>query len=183
MRPFMFMMVCTGLLFCAAGTDAAQMGKPAPPPPPGPVTLDLDPAPGDQGKREVQGVQPGATVTVEVVALRGARGATGFTATLTFDTTQVVYEGFEAGPLIPEIQTLPLLKGDTLEVGGGQFGAGAGAAQDAGTLGFLRFKTTPRFKAQTAVALTRARYRKRGEMRSFEAQIRVVLKRQGHAGR
>lgn len=99
MRPFMFMMVCTGLLFCAAGTDAAQMGKPAPPPPPGPVTLDLDPAPGDQGKREVQGVQPGATVTVEVVAL------------------------------------------------------------------------------------TRARYRKRGEMRSFEAQIRVVLKRQGHAGR
>ena len=175
MRFFMFIMVCTGLLLCAAGAGAAQPGRPAPPP--GPVTLDLDPARGDQGKREVWGVQPGVSVAVEVVAIRGAKGATGFTATLRFDTTQVVYEGFEAGPLIPEIQTLPLLRGGTLEIGGGQLGAGAGAAQDAGTFGVLRFRTTPRFKAQTALTLTRVRYRKRGQTQDFEGPTEVVLYR------
>lgn len=170
-RDFAMLWVC--LLFFSASAGAAQPS----PVPPGPVTLDLDPAPGDQGRREVRGVKPGATVAVEIAALRGARGVTGFTATLTFDTTQVVYEGFEAGPLIPEIQTLPLLKRGTLEIGGSQFGAGAGAAQDAGSLGILRFRTTPRFKAQTAITLIRARYRRRGETQSFEAQTRVVIKR------
>lgn len=167
------MMLGMGLLFYVAGAGAAQPGKPALPP--GPVTLDLDPARGDQGKREVWGVQPGVSVAVEVVALRGAKGATGFTATLRFDTTQVVYEGFEAGPLIPEIQTLPLLRGGALEIGGGQFGAGA--AQDAGTFGILRFRATPRFKAQTTLTLTRARFRKRGQTQDFESPTEVVLYR------
>jgi hypothetical protein len=144
---------------------------------PGPVTLDLDTARGDQGKREVWGVQPGGEVAVEVVALRGAKGITGFTATLRFDTTQVVYEGFEAGPLIPEIQTLPLLRDGTLEIGGGQFGAGAGATRDAGTFGILRFRTTPRFKDQTTLTLTRARFRKRGQTQDFEIRTEVVLHR------
>jgi hypothetical protein len=154
----------------------AVAGAKAPPPvSSGPMTLDLDPAPGDQGKREVKGVKPGATVIVEVAALRGAKGATGFTATVTFDTAQVAYEGFEVGPLIPEIQTLPLLKGGRLEIGGGQFGAGGGAAQDAGSLGVLRFRTTSRFKTRTALTLTRARYRRRGATQDFEAHVRIVL--------
>ncbi len=168
-------MLCVGIFFCAVGVGAAQPGKPAPPP--GPVTLDLDPARGDQGKREVWGVQSGVSVAVEVVALRGAKGATGFTATLRFDTTQVVYEGFEAGPIIPEIQTLPLLRGGMLEIGGGQFGSGAGAAQDAGTFGILRFRTTPRFKDQTTLTLTRVRFRRRGQTQDFESSAEVVLHR------
>ncbi len=164
-----FIVLGLALFICVAGAKAPS------PVPAGPMTLDLDPTPGDQGRREIRGVKPGATVTVEIAALRGAKGATGFTATLTFDTTQVAYEGFEAGPLIPEIRTLPLLKGGRLEIGGGQFGAGGGAAQDAGSLGILMFRTTPRFKTRTALTLTRARYRRRGETQSFEAHAEVVL--------
>lgn len=171
----LFTMLWMGLC-CVVAAKAEQAGRSASPPP-GPVTLDLDPAAGDQGRREVRGVKPGTEVVVEIVALKGAKGATGFTITLTFDAAQIVYEGFEAGGLIPQMQTLPLLKGGTLEVGGSQFGGGPGAAQDTGTLGVVRFKTTSRFKAQTVISLTRARYRKQGEMKNLEVQARVVIRR------
>lgn len=170
-------MLCMGLFFCAVGAGAAQVGKPPSSVPPGPVTLDLNPASGDQGKREVRGLKPGDLVAAEVLALGGARGATGFTVTLTFDTTQVAYEGFEAGALIPDVHTLPLLRGGTLEVGGGQFGKGPGAAQDAGRLGVLRFKIKPRFRAETALTLIRARYRKPGGTQDFEVRTGVVFRR------
>ncbi len=167
-------------LLCAGGVRAEQAQKAAPP---GPVTIDLNPAPGDQGRLEVRGVRPGAEVVVEIVALREAKGAMGFTATLMFDPTQLSYEAFEAGRRIPQMQTLPLLREGMLEVGGSQFGGGAGAAQDVGTLGFVRFKTTPRFKGQTAVILIHVRYRKRGEMKKFDVQVKALLLAGAGAGK
>ena len=167
-------------LLCAGDGRAEQAQKAAPS---GPVTIDLNPTPGDQGRLEVRGVMPGTEVVVEVVALREAKGATGFTATLMFDPTQLSYEAFETGRLIPQMQTLPLLREGTLEVGGSQFGGGAGAVQDGGTLGFVRFKTTPRFKGQTAVTLTHVRYRKRGEMKKFDVQVKALLLAGAGAGK
>jgi hypothetical protein len=73
------------------------------------------------------------------------------------------------------MQTLPLLRGGTIEVGGSLFGGGAGAAADGGTLGFVRFRVTPKFSGRTAVTLVRARYRRHGEMRTVEAQVRATL--------
>lgn len=161
-------------LICVVAAGGGHAQKAAPPPP-GPVTIDLNPTPGDQGRREVRGVRPGTEVIVEIVALRDARGITGFTATLAFDPAQLSYEAFEGGQLIPQMQTLPLLRDGTLEVGGSQLGGGPGAVLDGGTLGFARFRVTPRFSGQAAVTLVRARYRRRGEMRNFDTQVKTTL--------
>lgn len=116
----------------------------------GPVVIDADVATGLQAARRVLGVTVGSEIAIEVYG-RGITGASGFTAILEYDTSQLSFKGFDATEIIPGFTGLQLNASDAVEIGGASVSGTAGTAE--GRLGVLRFLVLPGFSGETSIEL------------------------------
>jgi hypothetical protein len=127
-----------------------------------PIILDADPAPGDQGRRTLTDVQPGAAFDLEVLATAGATGLTGFTVRVEFDPKKLAFVSFKEGDLIPDLRGLPSPGDGVIEVGAAMLGTGSGAGKDSGSLGALRFQLDEDATGTATLTLTSASFVMKG---------------------
>ena len=138
---------CIASLFVATAISSAAMGQ---------MTLDLNPTPGDQGERERQ-IKPGETFSVELIAVGGAQGQTGFSIQLKFDTNQLNFKGLNTGGLMAGAMSMPPKPiTDGVEISAAILGR-TGAQADNGSLGTMLFETTSTLSA-TSVAIGSASF-------------------------
>ena len=147
-----------------------------------PVVLDGDLAPGDQGKRTLTAVEPGAAFDLELLATSGATGITGFTARVEFDPQKVSFVGFTEGDLIPELKAIPNPGDGVVEIGAAMLGSGTGAAKDSGKLGALRFQLDENATGTVTLTLNSATLvRKGNQQEKFAVRTAVSVVTAGAA--
>jgi len=139
----------------------------------GPIALDFDPAPGDQGRRSMQGASPGQTLQVQL-HVAGSPRINGWGVLLQYDSDHLGYVGgsFASGGFIPGLVSLVAQAAGQVEVGGAVLGSGA-ANQGEGHLGTLSFLVQPGFSVSTTLRATQVSFRTLDQGRIKE-QIRAL---------
>ena len=123
----------------------------------GAIALDLNPDLGDQVQRQTRSVpKAGDTVVVDVVAVEGALGNTGFQVKLKYSASQLEYVKFDptdvyAGALVI-LDQAPGMVEASVAIMGGQ------TSKDAGSLGQATFKVLDGFTGETKVELVGASF-------------------------
>ena len=134
------------------------------------LSLDVDGSTGDQAVTSV------AVSADEVVAIQifgtDILNANGISIRFEYDASQVVYEGFEAGDVLPNAQALPEQGSAFVEIGIVSFGGQATA--NSGLVGTVRFRATAAFSG-TAIRLVRAELGRGGQIESATIDVRVEL--------
>ena len=114
------------------------------------LALDLDGSKGDQAVSSLS-VSPDQVVSIQIFG-SDIQGVSSLSARIEYDSTQVVYEGFDAGDVLPDAQAL--VEQDSISVWIG-IASLSGSTVNAGLVGTLRFRTTDVF-SETEVRLVRA---------------------------
>ena len=111
------------------------------------LSLDGDGAAGDQAVTSLD-VSPESVVSLQVFG-KNIQDAEGFSIRFEYDETQVLYEGFDSGDVLPNAQVLsvPGTNPTAIEIWIASFGGKAAA--DSGLLGSIRFRTTDTFSGTT----------------------------------
>ena len=86
-------------------------------------------------------VSPGQVVPIQIFG-SDIQGASSLSARIEYDSTQVVYEGFDAGDVLPDAQAL--VEQDSISVRIG-IASLSGSTVNTGLIGTLRFRTTDVF--------------------------------------
>jgi len=147
----------------------------APPPANFSLSLDVDSAAGDQS------VTSANVSTDEMVAIQifgtDIQNANGLSVRFEYDASQIVYEGFDAGDVLPNAQALPTQGTNPTYVEIGIASLGGQATANSGLLGTIRFRTTAAFSG-TAIRLVRAELGRGGRFETITIDVRVELKLQ-----
>ena len=114
------------------------------------LALDLDDAAGDQGVSSLD-VSPDQVVSIQIFG-SDIQDASSLSARIEYDSTQVVYGGFDAGDVLPDAQVLVEQDSTSVRVG---IASLSGSTVSAGLVGTVRFRTTDAF-LETEVRLVRA---------------------------
>ena len=111
------------------------------------LSLDGDVAAGDQSVTSID-ISPEEIVSIQVFG-KDIQGAEGFSIHFEYDATQVLYEGFDSGGVLPNAQVLsrPGTNPTAIEIWIASFGGKA--AVDSGLVGRIRFRTTSAFSGTT----------------------------------
>ena len=125
------------------------------------LSLDGDSAAGDQAVTSLN-VSPGSVVSLQVFG-KDIQNADGFSVRFEYDATQVLYEGFDPGGVLPNAQVLALPGTNPTAIEISLVSFGGKAAVDSGLVGSVRFLTTSAFSG-TTLRLVRAELG-RGEQR------------------
>ena len=104
------------------------------------LALDLDDSEGDQGVSSLD-VSPDQVVSVQIFG-SDIQGVSSLSARIEYDSTQVVYEGFDAGDVLPDAQAL--VEQDSISVWIG-IASLSGSTVNTGLIGTVRFRTTDVF--------------------------------------
>ena len=115
------------------------------------LSLDLDASEKDQNLWTMS-VEPGRVATIQIFGA-DIRGTRGVDLRVGYDTTQVVFEGFDAGDALPGVTALVAKDSTFVQIGVSS--SGGGAAVDSGHVGTVRFRTTEGF-AETEIRLAGA---------------------------
>ena len=136
------------------------------------LSLDVDSSAGDQAVTSVD------ASTEEMVAIQifgtDILNASGISIRFEYDASQVTYEGFDAGDVLPNVQSLieqgmnPTFVEISLVSFGGQ------ATANSGLVGTVRFRTMDAFSG-TAIRLVRAELGRGGQIASATIDARVEL--------
>ena len=139
-------------------TGGGSGGTELPSGPSGPIALDLNLDAGDQEQRQTSSVPKAEdTVTIDIAAVSGAQGNTGFNVKLEYDQTQLEWVGFEKKDIFSggiDIITPP--ENGVVEISMAIFGGTA--SENAGSLGHAQFKVLDAFTSETKVSLIYASY-------------------------
>ncbi len=134
------------------------------------LSLDTDSASGDQAVTSVN------VSTEEVVAIqifgKDIQNANGLAVRFEHDASQVVYEGFDVGDVLPNAQALPEQGAGYVEIGIASLGGQATA--NSGLVGTIRFSTTAAFTS-TAIRLVRAELGRGGRFETIMPNIGIAL--------
>ncbi len=117
------------------------------------LSLDGNTAAGDQAVTTLD-VSPGSVVSIQVFG-KDIQEAIGVSARFEYDSTQVVYEGFDPGGVLPNAQVIPVPHTNPTAVEINMVSFGGQAAADSGLVGSIRFRTTDVFSG-TTLRLVRA---------------------------
>ena len=111
------------------------------------LSLDGDGTAGDQAVTSLD-VSPGEIISLQVFG-NNIQDAEGFSIRFEYDETQVIYEGFDSGGVLPNAQvvSVPDTNPTAIEIWIASFGGKA--AVDSGLLGSIRFRTTGAFSGTT----------------------------------
>ena len=118
-------------------------------PPPATFSLSLDgnTAAGDQGLTTLD-VGSGSVVPIQLFG-NDIRGVNGFSARFEYDATQVGYEEFDRGGILPNAQVLEVADTNPTAIDISVVSFGGQATVDSGLLGSVRFRTTDAFSGTT----------------------------------
>ena len=136
------------------------------------LSLDVDGTAGDQAVTFAN-VSTDEMVTIQIFG-QDIRNANGVSIRFEYDASQVTYEGFDAGDVLPNAQALaeqgtnPTFVEISLVSFGGQ------ATANSGLFGTIRFRTMDAFSG-TAIRLVRAELGRGGQIASATTDIRVEL--------
>ena len=124
------------------------------------LSLDGDVATGDQAVTNLD-VSPGAVVTLWVFG-KDIQNADGISVRFEYDAAQVLYEGFDPGDVLPNVQVLSLPDTNPTAIEISLVSFGGKAAVDSGLVGSIRFQTTSKFSG-TTLRLVRAELGRGGQ--------------------
>ena len=131
------------LLFISPWSPATQPGGFS-------LALDLDDSEGDQAVSSLA-VSPDQVVPIQIFG-SDIQDASSLSARIEYDSAQVVYEGFDAGDVLPDAQALVEQDSSSVQINMASDGS---ATVNTGLIGTLRFRTTDVFW-ETEVRLVRA---------------------------
>ena len=134
------------------------------------LSLDVNSAAGDQAVTSLN-ASADQVVAIQIFG-NNIRNANGLAVRFEYDATQVVYEGFEAGDVLPNAQALPEQGTGFVEIGIASLGGQATA--NSGQVGTVRFRTTAAFSG-TAIRLVRAELSRGGRFETIMPNIRIAL--------
>ena len=135
------------------------------------VSLDVDGSAGDQA------VTSANVSTHEMIAIqifgKDIQNAYGILVRFEYNASQVTYEGFDAGDVLPNAQALPEQGTNPtfVEIGIASLG---GATVNSGLVGTVRFRTTAGFSG-TEIRLVRTELSRGGQIASATMDMRVEL--------
>ena len=124
------------------------------------LSLDVDGAAGDQEVTSLD-VSPGAVVSLQIFG-KDIQNADGISVRFEYDATQVLYEGFDPGDVLPNAQVLALPSTNPTAIEISLVSFGGKAAVNSGLVGSVRFLTTSAFSG-TALRLVRAELGRGGQ--------------------
>ena len=140
------------------------------------LSLDLDNSAGDQAASSLD-VSPDQVVSIQIFG-KDIQNANGLSTLLEYDATQVVYEKFAVGDVLPN----PIVEQDSTFVPaqGKAFvqidmaSLEGSATANSSLIGTLRFRTTDAFSS-TEIRLVRAGLGREGQFETVTTAIRVAL--------
>ena len=134
------------------------------------LSLDVNNTAGNQAVTSVN-VSADRVVAIQIF-VTGIQNANGLAARFEYDASQVVYEDFDTGDVLPNAQALPEHGTGFVEIGIASLGSQATA--NSGLVGTARFRTTAAFSG-TAIRLVRAELSRGGQFESSTMDVRVEL--------
>ena len=136
------------------------------------LSLDTDSATGDQAVTSVN-ISPDQVVSIQVFGAN-IQNANGLATRFEYDATQVVYEGFDAGSVLPDARELSTQGANPTFVEINLTSFGNKAAVNTGLLGTVRFRTMTGFSG-TSIRLVRADLAHGGQFERVTLNVRVEL--------
>ena len=137
------------------------------------LSLDANDTAGDQAVISLN-TSPDQVVSIQIFGTN-IQDARSLSARFEYDENQVVYEGFDAGDVLPDAEVLP--KHGTnptyVEIGIGTLGGQA--TVNSGLVGTIRFRTTAVFSG-TAIRLVRGVIGRGGQLETVTLTARVELR-------
>ena len=134
------------------------------------LTLDLDDAAGDQSVSSLD-LLPNQLFVIQIFAT-DIQDASGVSLRLTYDQTQLVFEGFDPGAALPNAHAVT--QPDTTSVRIGVSWSSGSASVNTGLVGTLRLRTTPSF-SDTEVWLEHAELTRGGQTETISPAAGVAL--------
>ena len=139
------------------------------------LSVDVDGSAGDQA------ITSGNVSADQVVAIQifgqGIQNANGLAVRFEYDASQVTYEGFDAGDVLPNAQALIEHGANPTFIEIGIASLGGQATVNSGLVGTIRFRTTAAFSG-TAIQLVRAELSRDGRFETITLNTSVELKLQ-----
>ena len=132
--------------------------------------LDANNAGGDQAVTSLN-TAPNRVVFIQVFG-RDVQNANGISVRFEYDASQVVYEGFDAGNVLPNAHALPEHGTGFVEIGMGVLGGQSTISS--GLVGTIRFRTTATFSG-TVIRLVRGVLGRGGQLEAVTLTARVEL--------
>ena len=134
------------------------------------LSLDVNDIAGNQAVTSVN-VSAEQVIAIQIFGT-GIQNANGLAARFEYDASQVVYEGFDTGDVLPNAQALPERGTGFVEIGIASLGGRATA--DGGLVGTVRFRATAAFSG-TAIRLVRAELSRSGQFETVTLNTSVEL--------
>ena len=134
------------------------------------LSLDVNDTAGNQAVTSLN-VSADQIVAIQIFGT-GIQNANGLAARFEYDASQVVYESFDAGDVLPNAQALPEQGTGFVEIGIASLGGRATA--NSGLVGTVRFRTTAAFSG-TAIRLVRAELSRGGQFETVTPNTSVEL--------
>ncbi len=136
------------------------------------LSLDANGAAGDQGVTSLN-TSPDQVVSIQVFGTN-IQNARSLSARFEYDESQVVYEGFDAGNVLPGAHVLPEQGTNPTFVEIGMGALGGQATVNSGLVGTIRFRTAATFSS-TAIRLVRGVVGRGGQLETVTLTARVEL--------
>jgi len=134
------------------------------------LSVDVDGAAGDQAVTSLN-TAPNQVIAIQIFG-KDIQNANGIAVRFEYDVSQVVYEGFDTGDVLPNAQALPEQGTGYVEIGMASLGGQATA--NSGLVGTVRFRTTAGFSG-TEIRLVRAELSRIGRFETITPNIRIAL--------
>ena len=134
------------------------------------LSLDVNDTPGDQAVTSAN-VSADQVVAIQIFAT-DIQNANGLAARFEYDASQVTYEGFDVGNVLPNAQALPEQGTGYVEIGIASLGGQATA--NSGLVGTVRFRATAAFSG-TAIRLVRAELSRGGRFETLRPNMSIAL--------
>ena len=136
------------------------------------LSLDADDTAGDQSVTSLD-VPADQVVGIQIFG-KDIQNANGLSVRFEYDASQVTYDGFDAGSVLPNAQALPEQGTNPTFVQIGIVSFGSQATANSGLIGTVRFRTTAAFSG-TAIRLARAELSRGGRFETVTPNIRIEL--------
>ena len=137
------------------------------------LSLDVDSSTGDQAVTFVN-ASADQVVAIQIFG-NNIQNANGLAVRFEYDTSQVTYEGFDTGDVLPNAQILTAQGTNFIQIS--LVSLGGQATANSGLVGTIRFRTMEAFSS-TAIQLVRAELGRGGQIESATLNVRVELKLQ-----
>ena len=134
------------------------------------LSLDVDSTAGNQAVTSLN-VSADQVVAIQIFG-NNIQNANGLAVRFEYDASQVTYEGFDAGNVLPNAQALPEQGTGFVEIGIASLGSQA--TTNSGLVGTVRFRATAAFSG-TAIRLVRAELSRGGRFETIMPNISIAL--------